>query len=183
MKALRGPSLGRQQTTLSICASAVLGLCLGADALHAQETFFDLSLAELMEIEIASRFMEDELTVGSTVSKVTEAQWRSQGAEKTFDALEHLPGIYISEYFHGQQIPTFRGFAASEQYNSFLLLLDGMPLNNYSSAAGTYGTPNYALGNLQTIEVIRGPGSAIYGADRTAALGRKGPAYRWRPLR
>ena len=165
MKTLRGAFSCGQHAAPPIFVSAILGLCLGAAALHAEESFFDLSLAELMEIEIASFFMEDELTVGSTVSKVTEAQWRSQGAEKTFDALEHLPGIYISEYFHGQQVPSFRGFAASEQYNSFLLLLDGIPMNNYSSAAGTYGAPNYALGNLESIEVIRGPGSSIYGAD------------------
>ena len=57
----------------------------------------------------------------------------------TFDALVHVPGAYVATYFHGQLIPTFRGFAGVEQYNSFLLLLDGMPLNKYSSAAATYG--------------------------------------------
>jgi|GEM_PF-1553076 len=148
-------------------AYALCLCCLGLSSasLQAEDSFFDLSLTELMEVEVASLFVEDELTVGSTVSKVTEAQWRNQGAEKTMDALAHLPGIYISEHLHGQKVPSFRGFTGEEQYNSYLLLLDGIPLNSYSSAAGTYGTPNYALGNLQNIEVIRGPGSSIYGAD------------------
>jgi iron complex outermembrane receptor protein len=125
----------------------------------------DLPLHELLQVKIASLFLENELYVGSSVSKVTQEQWREQGAEKTFDAIEHLPGVYVSEYFNGQMIPSFRGFAATDQYNSFLLLLDGIPLNNYSSGAGTYGTPNFALGNLGAIEVIRGPGSTIYGAN------------------
>jgi len=159
----QGKLVGALSVALIIYAEAALAADLMGSPLSAGESFFDLSLTELMEVTIASLFMEDELTVGSTVSKVTETQWRTQGAEKTIDALQHLPGIYVSEYLHGQMIPSFRG--ASGQYNSFLLLLDGMPLNNYSSAAGTYGTPNYALGNLQDIEVIRGPGSAIYGAD------------------
>ncbi len=147
----------------------VFALCGGIAAplqvAAAPSDVFSMSLEELVQVEVGSLFVEDELSVGSVVSKVTEAQWRSQGAEKTFDALIHLPGVYVSDYFHGQTIPSFRGFSGSEQYNSFLLLLDGIPMNNYSSAAGTYGAPNYALGNLESIEVIRGPGSSIYGAD------------------
>ena len=126
---------------------------------------FSMPLEELTMVQIASRFLEDVADVGSSVTVVTETQWRRFGAEKTLDAIEHIPGVYVTEYFHGQMIPTFRGFASSEQYNSFLILLDDMPLNSYSSAAATYGTPNYALGNLDRIEVIRGPGSTIYGAD------------------
>ena len=114
---------------------------------------------------VASLFEESELYVGSSVSKVTEKEWREQGAEKTFDAIEHLPGVYNSDYFHGMTIPTFRGLADSNQYNSFLVMLDGMPVNNYSSAAAPYAMPNFALGNLDSIEIIRGPGSALYGSN------------------
>lgn len=134
----------------------------------AEEDFFSLSLSELADLKtttVASLFQEDELFVGSSVSKVTEEQWRAAGAEKTFDAIEHVPGVYVSDYFHGMMIPSFRGLADSNQYNSFLVLLDGMPVNNYSSSAATYGMPNFSLGNLQSIEVIRGPGSALYGAN------------------
>ncbi len=126
---------------------------------------FGLSLASLLQIEVASLFLEDELYVGSSVSRVTEDQWQQQGAEKTFEAIEHIPGVYLSEHVNGMLLPTFRGYAAPNQYNSFLVLLDGMPLNSYSSGSPVYGAPNFALGNLQSIEVIRGPGSALYGAD------------------
>ncbi len=129
------------------------------------EQLSGLSLSELLEVRVASGFLENELRVGSSVSQVSEDQWRRQGARRTFDAIEHVPGVYVSDYINGQSIPSFRGFSDSNQYNSFLLLLDGMPLNNYSSGAGTYGTPNFALGNLRSIEVIRGPGSAVYGAN------------------
>jgi iron complex outermembrane receptor protein len=148
------------------CGLAFLAFCPGRS--HADDSasrLAEYSLDELMQVQIASLFKEDELSVGSTVSKITEEDWRVQGAQKTFDALLYVPGIYLSEYFHGQKVPLFRGFARPEQYNSFLLLLDGIPLNNYSSSGGTYATPNYALGNLQSIEVIRGPGSSLYGAD------------------
>ena len=155
------------------CRSRILRLVLGltitgSAAASDSGDLFSLSLTELLQVRltsIASLFEEDELYVGSSVSKVTEGQWREQGAEKTFDAIEHLPGVYNSEYFHGMSIPTFRGLSDSNQYNSFLVLLDGMPVNNYSSAAAAYGMPNFALGNLESIEVIRGPGSALYGAN------------------
>ena len=131
----------------------------------AEGDLFELSLESLSQIKVASGFKESEQYVGSSVSTITEQEWRAQGAEKTFDAIEHFPGIYLSEHFHGMVVPSFRGQTSPTQYNSFLVLLDGMPLNNYSSASATYGTPNFALGNLERIEVIRGPGSALYGAD------------------
>ncbi|NRB40124.1 MAG: TonB-dependent receptor [Pseudomonadales bacterium] len=126
-----------------------------------------LSLQELMDVQVtvASMFTESELFLASTASRVTEAQWRRKGAEKTFEAIEHLPGIYVTDYMYGQSLPTFRGFIGNQQYNSYLTLLDGIPLNNYATSSATYGTPNFALGNLSAIEVIRGPGSALYGAD------------------
>ena len=147
----------------SILGFAAVPACISAQV----DDIFNVPLEDLLNVrvEVASFFLEEELYVGSSVSRVTEEQWREQGAEKTFDALEHLPGVYVSEYLHGMMVPTFRGFANTGQYNSFLVLLDGMPLNNYSSASAVYGTPNFALGNLRHIEVIRGPGSALHGAD------------------
>ncbi|WP_169713971.1 TonB-dependent receptor plug domain-containing protein [Oceanicoccus sagamiensis] len=129
------------------------------------DDLFDLSLESLSEISVASLFLESEQYVGSSVSSISEKEWRQQGAEKTFEAIEHFPGIYLSEHINGMVTPSFRGHTRPDQYNSFLVLLDGIPLNNYSSASATYGTPNFALGNLERIEVIRGPGSALYGAD------------------
>jgi outer membrane receptor protein involved in Fe transport len=125
-----------------------------------------LSLEELMDIKIsvASLIEEDELNVGSSAHKVTESEWRKQGATKTFEAIEGLPGIYVNDYFHGIMIPGFRGFNGITQHNSFLMMLDGIPLSNYSFSTGAYGTPNFALGNLESIEVINGPGSALYGS-------------------
>ncbi|WP_101759039.1 TonB-dependent siderophore receptor [Oceanicoccus sp. KOV_DT_Chl] len=129
------------------------------------EDLLDLPLEALLQVKVASLFLEDEKYVGSSVSIISEQEWQRQGAEKTFEALEHLPGVYLSEHLNGMLVPSFRGYSAPNQYNSFLVLLDGMPLNNYSSASAVYGSPNYALGNLQSIELIRGPGSALYGAD------------------
>lgn len=154
---------------LALITNTLIALSLSVSPVQANaDDLFDLPFAELLKLEVtsvASLFEESELYVGSSVSKVTEAQWRRSGAEKTFDAIDRLPGIYVSEYFHGMMIPSFRGLADSNQYNSFLVMLDGMPVNNYSSASAAYGLPNFALGNLESIELIRGPGSALYGAN------------------
>ncbi|NRB38598.1 MAG: TonB-dependent receptor [Pseudomonadales bacterium] len=131
------------------------------------EGIYDLSLEQLLNVKItvASLFEDSALFVASSASKVSEEEWRRQGAEKTYDAIEHVPGVYTAEFVHGQTVPVFRGYGGVEHVNSFLVLLDGIPLNNYSSSSANYGVPNYALGNLSSIEVIRGPGSALYGAD------------------
>ncbi|HEB28525.1 MAG TPA: TonB-dependent receptor [Porticoccus sp.] len=153
---------------LSCLLVAFVSLTSRAETDEPLDDFIDRPLEELLNIRVssvASLFEEDELYVGSSVSKVTEKMWRRQGAEKTFDAIEHVPGVYVVDYMYGQSVPTFRGFIGGEQYNSFLVLIDGVPLNNYASSSSTYGTVNFALGNLQSMEVIRGPGSALYGAD------------------
>jgi iron complex outermembrane receptor protein len=153
-----------QYPYLTLLITALLPCAAMADS-GQEDDFYSLSLEDLTSISVASLFVEDEQYVGSSVSLITEQQWQRQGAEKTFDAIEKVPGVYLSEHVNGMVSPTFRGNTGPNQYNSFLVLLDGIPLNNYSSASPHFGTPNFALGNLQRIEVIRGPGSALYGAD------------------
>lgn len=165
-----GKGKGGERSLVALCHVSphwFLCFCISifVSASVSAKDLFDMTLQELAQVRVASHFLEDEQSVGSSVSIVNEKQWRERGAEKTLEAIEHVPGVYLSEYFHGMIVPTFRGIARPDQYNSFLMLLDGMPLNAYTSASPVYGTPNFSLGNLASIEVIRGPGSALYGAD------------------
>ena len=79
------------------------------------------------------------------------------------ELLHTIPGIQIEEYRAGHQLMWIRG--VQQRYNNkTLILIDGVPLrDNY------YGHFNLdemlPLDHIETIEVINGPGSVLYGMN------------------
>ncbi|MBC7172673.1 MAG: TonB-dependent receptor, partial [Polyangiaceae bacterium] len=59
--------------------------------------------------------------------------------------------------------PAFRGFTPTTG-SGIAVLIDGVPINDQLNAAGFNWRP-FVLDTLTKIEVIRGPGSAVYGSD------------------
>jgi outer membrane receptor protein involved in Fe transport len=131
-------------------------------------TYSDLSLEAILSLsektDIASVFQETPLTVGATVAAVTEEQWRAHGARRTFDALRLLPGTLVNDSVGGTQTVSIRGFTTNSATGT-ALLLDGVPMNTFSFGHSFYSLPQFNLGLLSKIEMIRGPGSTIYGSD------------------
>ncbi|MDG1822201.1 MAG: TonB-dependent receptor [Flavobacteriaceae bacterium] len=125
----------------------------------------DESTTQLDEIVVsASRFAQRIFESPITVEKFGLQQIKETPAADFFNGLENLKGIQLSQGgFLLNQVIT-RGFGTV--YNEgFVTLVDGM--NNMSPLFG------FAMGNLigldeldvQSIEVIPGPASALYGAD------------------
>ncbi len=131
------------------------------------DKLFTLSLEELLsiEVEVASGVLESELEVGSTVSLVTQEQWRQRGARRTDDALGGLVSTIALPTIGGSNALAVRGYATELSVRGIATILDGVPLNTLSFGTAVYDKPNINLGVLERIETIRGPGSAIYGSD------------------
>ncbi|MFM7692081.1 MAG: TonB-dependent receptor, partial [Alphaproteobacteria bacterium] len=96
------------------------------------------------------------------------------------DALVSVPGFNIVPTGGiGQQTS---GFMRGTNSNHVLVLRDGVPMNAASQPSGAFNFGNTLLGDIERIEVVRGPVSAIYG---TSAIGgvinlitRRAPADR-----
>jgi vitamin B12 transporter len=96
------------------------------------------------------------------------------------DALVSVPGFNIvPSGGMGQQAS---GFMRGTNSNHVLVLRDGVPINDASHPSGAFNFGNALLGDIERIEVVRGPVSAIYG---TSAIGgvinlitRRAPADR-----
>lgn len=78
------------------------------------------------------------------------------------EALEDQPGIFIQKTGHIGGAPIIRGLMG----NQILLMVDGVRLNN----VGLFAGPNSFLQTIdietiERIEVLRGPGAALYGTD------------------
>jgi len=138
---------------------------------------------ELLEDEFDSDmfFDESDLLVSATgyskpsrlapsvATIITAAEIKEMGATTIFEALESVPGLHVYPTFNLVQ-PAFsmRGIHQSNG-SEVLLLRNGLPVKDplNSNNPGAYRAP---ITNVARIEVIRGPGSAVHGADAFAGV-------------
>lgn len=155
--------------TLAIILAAASTAASPAGAQTPARQLADLSIDELMEIEVesvvgASKYEQKVTRAPASVSVVTADEIRRYGYRTLADALRSLAGIFVSNDRNYEYVGV-RGMARPGDYNSRLLLLvDGHRINEnlYDSFyVGHDGVVNLDL--VERIEVIRGPSSSIYG--------------------
>jgi iron complex outermembrane receptor protein len=157
------PQLRRRKFAAFLLAwAAGAGLAWAAD----EQDVSSLPLEKLLDLEVstASRYGQKQSEAAATVTVVTAAEIRQYGYTTLSDVLRSLPGFYISNDRNYDSVGV-RGFSRTGDYNNrVLLLVDGYRFND-----GVYG--NAPLGQdfpinldlIDRIEVISGPGSAVYG--------------------
>lgn len=127
-----------------------------------------LSLEDLLQVEVitASKYKQDARETPSQVQVITADEIRQYGWRTLGEALGNLPGFYTSDD-SGYQYLGARGFLAPGDYSTrFQLLLNGQRLNDNIYEQAQFGHPfplDMAL--VERIEIISGPGSAIYGSN------------------
>lgn len=101
----------------------------------------------------------------SVVTVVDAQTFLDGGIQNVGEALGMLPGIQMQLTILGQNMTTVRGFKNPRSFISdkIKILIDGVAVNN--EAAGTSGFYlDFPMQLVEKIEVLRGPGSTIYGA-------------------
>jgi len=101
----------------------------------------------------------------AVTSVITSQDIEAMGATDLDQALANVPGLHVSmSYLTSSPIYSFRGIA-TQQNPQVLMLVNGIPITNvfWGNRGLVWG--GMPLENVARIEVIRGPGSALYGAD------------------
>ncbi|MGH7279249.1 MAG: TonB-dependent receptor, partial [Candidatus Rokuibacteriota bacterium] len=108
----------------------------------------------------ATRFPVVVDVVASAVTVIGGAELRAQGVRSVAEALRHVPGVAVVETgsFGGQTSLFLRG----GESDYVKVLLDGVPLNQ---AGGGLDLAGLTTDNVDRIEIVRGPGSVLYGSD------------------
>lgn len=157
--------------SLPRCDSArLLALLLAAcsPGAFADTGWADLSLEQLLNVEIvsAAKFNQKASEVASAVTVITRREIQEHGWRTIADVLRSVPG-YFTHYDRAYDYIGARGFARPQDYNSrVLLLVDGQRTNDpiYDTAyVGSEQLIDLAL--VERIEVVRGPGSSVYGGN------------------
>jgi iron complex outermembrane receptor protein len=96
---------------------------------------------------------------------ITSRDIEAMGATDLDQALESVPGLHVSmSNIALKPIYSFRGIFTKEN-PEILMLVNGIPITNVFWGDRSQAWGGMPLENVSRIEVIRGPGSALYGAD------------------
>ena len=126
--------------------------------------------AERHVVVTASKQEEHVSKTVSTTSVITQNDIRQIGARNLLDILRLVPGLGITESMLGVREIEVRGIKtlASEKV---LFMLNGHPLDhNLQNAGSTWAYDDMPINNIKRMEVVRGPGSSLYGANAFLAV-------------
>lgn len=128
----------------------------------------DLFRLDEQLVTVASRYEQTVRKAPSVVAVVTADDIRERGYRTLSELLRDLPGIYVWRSQEGRALAAFRGVVSSDN-NKILVLIDGIPWYDgvYTHAPVDDYLP---LAHVQQVEVIKGPGSAIYGTNAFAGV-------------
>jgi vitamin B12 transporter len=100
---------------------------------------------------------------GSTVSVIRRQQIENSSAGTVAQLLRTVPGVAVSERggAGGQTFVSLRG--AESQHT--LVLIDGVRVNDPASARAQFDFATLTVTDIERIEILRGPQSALYGSE------------------
>lgn len=113
-----------------------------------------------LAIEAASRKPLSLRKSPSIVSVVSGEEIEKSGAKDLMDVFVMIPGLEFNVDVEGVVALSFRGLWSNE--GNISLQIDGQEVNEIAYASLQFGN-HYQLSQIKKIEIIRGPGSAIYG--------------------
>lgn len=167
-----GRRKGRTSPTAFCCTGLTLAL-LSAPTARAQEKSLDellrLSLQDLAAIEVvsAAKVPATAARVPATVRVITAEAIAENGYLTLEDALADLPGFQLRNILGFNAYTFLRG--VTSQNNAILLLVDGIQVNELNSG-GFYAGGHLNLANVERIEVVYGPASALYGTNALSGI-------------
>ena len=126
-------------------------------------------LAEEDVVFTAARHEQEIGMSPSAITVVTREDIETSGATTITDLLRLVPGmdvLLISPYFTAI---TARLYWTNEN-NHFLVLIDGREANLDSIGQTPWALQPVLLEDIERIEIIRGPGSSLYGANAVAGV-------------
>jgi iron complex outermembrane receptor protein len=125
-----------------------------------------LSLAQLGNVEVTTNSKEPE-TVWRTPAAIyvlTQEDIRRSGATSIPEVLRLVPGVEVARIDANQWAVGIRGFGNSFS-KSVLVLIDGRSVYTPLFAGVYWDVQNVLLEDVERIEVIRGPGGTVWGAN------------------
>ncbi|WP_412852214.1 TonB-dependent receptor plug domain-containing protein [Ectothiorhodospira shaposhnikovii] len=144
----------------------MLGCVLPPSQAAAIEHFLELSLEDLLQQEVisVSRRSQRLSDVAAAVHVITAEDIRRSGARSLPEALRLSPGVDVARVSEDRWAVSIRSHTEYLS-NKLMVLVDGRNAYSPSFSGVLWNTLQIPLENIDRIEVIRGPGGAVWGVN------------------
>jgi iron complex outermembrane receptor protein len=105
----------------------------------------------------------------STITVLDQDDIKAYGVSTLEELLRIVPGVSVKDFNPVIKVLGIRGFQAN-MGNTVLLIIDGQEMNINLFGGVIWTALPIALDDIERIEVIRGPGSALYGAGALSGV-------------
>ena len=128
------------------------------------QTPVEMELVQSNEVAAASRALESAENAPASVTIISGTELRAMAYPTIAEAVRGVRGIYLSDD-RSYEVVGVRGFSRPGDYgNRILVTIDGQPTNdNYAGSSLVGFDGRVDLDDVERIEVVRGPGSVLYG--------------------
>ena len=156
-------------------AALVFAGSIGMAAPQESEDLADLSLESLMDLEVSitSRESVSADQIPGAVYVLSGDEIRAAGLTSIPEALRLVPGLFVSRWSNSNWDVTARGFGTGTAninfafLNQLLVLVDGVAVYSPLFAGVWWPLQDIDMEDVDRIEVVRGPGGILWGANAT----------------
>lgn len=151
----------------------LLTMVCSANAIAGRETseanrLYELSIEQLVNVEVSgpTRTVKKMSEVPASVTVFSHNELQKMGIDFLFELLSYVPGFQTSRDndYGGMYFYSSRGSDTGQDTTAILLLIDGVPRQEIRNASASELSSLFPLDRIERVEVIRGPGSALYGS-------------------
>ena len=162
---------GRRIAILLVRVGVTVALSLGAPIRGRAQAppsrdLTQFSLEDLMNIHVTSVSKKDQKLsrTGAAIFVISQEDIRRSGATNIPDLLRMVPGVDVAQIDSNQWAIGIRGFNTAVS-NKILVLIDGRSVYFNSFSGAYWDVIEVPLEDIERIEVIRGPGGTVWGAN------------------
>ncbi len=146
--------------------SMMLGFNTHTQSSSGPDEYFDLSLGELLSLEVTSLSKKSQplSQAAAAAFVITQEDIRRSGVTTIPEALRMAPGIQVARIDASKWAITSRGFNGRFA-NKLLVMIDGRSVYTPLFSGVYWDVQDTLLEDIDRIEVIRGPGATLWGAN------------------
>jgi iron complex outermembrane recepter protein len=130
------------------------------------DDLMEMDLGDLLDMEVTSvsKKAEPLFKASSAIYVITAEDMKRRGARNIPEALRGAPGVQVNQLTASQYQVSIRGF--NEVYsNKLLVMVDGRTVYTPTFSGVYWDTLDVNMADIAQIEVIRGPGATLWGAN------------------
>lgn len=154
--------------TINRLSLLLVGLWCGSPGALAAMDYLEMDLEQLLQVSVTGSTLRDESlkTVPAQVTVFTREQLDTLGLDYLHELIRLVPGFQVNRSADNPLNYTFsaNGRRLGSRAREIVLVVDGRIYVDPRSSGADSAISLYPLANIERIEVIQGPGSALYGS-------------------